>query len=114
MAAAYASLQRIQEFLIKDEKPDLPAPLTPMTRHSTESSDEKESTEKHDVHELGYNEKHSVAVEAFSGIVMESASFAWAPDAEAFLQNLSLNLTDDKLHMCVGPVASVSWTPGWF
>lgn len=113
MAAAYASLQRIQEFLIKDEKPETPAPLMPKTRPSTESSDEKESTEKVDIHELGFGEKHMLIEESLSGIIMESASFAWAPDAEAFLQDLSLNLSEDKLYMCVGPVASVSSDPSW-
>ena len=44
-------------------------------------------------------------------IVMQGASFSWAPDAEPFLKDVTIRLDEAKLYMCAGPVASVSNIP---
>lgn len=38
---------------------------------------------------------------------MEQASFSWLPDSPVILEDISLSLEPGRLHMCVGPVASV-------
>lgn len=105
MAASYASLKRIEEFLLKDEKP--PVASLPSERGSTEE-DEKDSGGS-DIPQLtSDDEKTRVTEELSIAIAMDSASFSWAPDSDAFLQELNLSLTEERLYMCVGPVASVS------
>lgn len=110
MAASYASLKRIQEFLLNDEKIVMPRPSD---RRNTNEKEEVKDDEKDDVQKLMYaDEKPGIAEEPSTDIIMETASFAWAPDADAFLEDLSLSLTEETLYMCVGPVASVSFSIG--
>ncbi|KAH8077273.1 P-loop containing nucleoside triphosphate hydrolase protein [Cristinia sonorae] len=105
MAASYASVKRIEEFLLKDEKP---ADSRTFFDHSNANNEDvKDDSEKDDVLELSYgDEKPRVTEEPSIEITMNSTSFAWAPDADAFLQDLTMNLSEQRLYMCVGPVAS--------
>ena len=67
--------------------------------------------------QLGSNEKFENLYEATDGVELETrtppaitmtqASFAWAPDGEPFLTDITLRCDEPKLYMCVGPVASV-------
>ncbi|KAJ7822606.1 P-loop containing nucleoside triphosphate hydrolase protein [Mycena leptocephala] len=81
LQAAYASLKRIQKYFLLEERHDNPAP------------DHCDTYEKQDDR-------------ASADIILESASFSWAPDKPAFLGPLSLSLTPGHLHLCAGPVAS--------
>lgn len=39
---------------------------------------------------------------------LEGASFSWDPESPLVLEDIDVQLMDGKLHMVVGPVASVS------
>lgn len=81
--AAYASMKRIQTFLAMDEKRDIANHL--------DSNDEKE--------------------DGNMTVKMESASLSWLPDSPIVLEDVDIELKPGKLHMIVGPVASVSSWP---
>ncbi|CAL1707862.1 unnamed protein product [Somion occarium] len=78
--AAYASIKRIESFLLFDEKED-------------NADSDKGSSEKAESEEL-------------TSIKMVDAVFAWSPDSEPFLQDININLCGGQLHLCTGPVAS--------
>ena len=71
--AAYASVLRIQKFLLLDEK------------QPTSTQEEEQSN-----------------------VIQLDGSFALANDAKPILKDIHVTLKPGKLHMCVGPVASVS------
>ncbi|TFY69692.1 hypothetical protein EVJ58_g284 [Rhodofomes roseus] len=89
LAASWASLQRIERFLLLDERQD---------------------------EFLGGSEKLAQLYEGADGIeletrtpppiVMKQAAFAWAPDTEPYLKDITLHCDEAKLYMCVGAVAS--------
>lgn len=83
-----ASMKRIEKFLLLDEQEKAPSPVDT-------KGDEKDSLEKHDS-------------APSADITLEAASFSWAADKPAFLGPLSVVLNPGHLHVCVGPVASVS------
>lgn len=80
-----ASMKRIEKFLLLDEREKAPSPV--------DTKGDEESLEKHD---------------SAPSITLEAASFSWAADKPAFLGPLSVVLNPGHLHVCVGPVASVS------
>ena len=82
--AAYASIKRIESFLLFEEKEE------------DETDDKSVSTEEKPNDPL------------FSPIKMIDASFAWTSDSEPFLKNVNIELDPGKLHLCIGSVASVS------
>ena len=85
--AAYASIKRIQSFLILEEHANMSV---------SASTSDTEMVEK------------ALDDRDFSSpVVMSNASFGWAVDGEPFLHDISLNLGCNQLHVCVGPVASV-------
>ncbi|KAG9085879.1 hypothetical protein FS749_004046, partial [Ceratobasidium sp. UAMH 11750] len=78
--AAYTSLQRINKFLMMDEKQPLPL---------MSETDDDEKCEK-----LG-------------GLIqLKHASLAWDKTAQAVLRDVTFTLRHGVLYMCVGPVAS--------
>lgn len=85
--AAYSSMKRIQTFLEMDEKPTI-------------ASDEGLQEDR----ELDTDFAHTVTEKAEDSqtLKIEHASFSW-------LKDITLSLLPGKLHMCVGPVASVSF-----
>lgn len=82
--AAYASIKRIQSFLLLEDQTD------------TDSVGEDHGAVKRP---LG---------DSCSAIKMENASFGWTAEGEPFLHDVTLNLQSGQLHVCVGSVASVS------
>lgn len=42
-----------------------------------------------------------------SSFHINGASFAWSPDIEPFLKDITVNIDQPELYMCIGPVASV-------
>lgn len=84
IVAAYASMKRIQSFLELDEKRDHDA-----------NGDNDDTSEKQETQTL----------------TVENASFSWLPDSPVMLDDINLELLPGKLHICVGPVASVRCTP---
>ncbi|KAJ7028056.1 P-loop containing nucleoside triphosphate hydrolase protein [Mycena alexandri] len=85
LKAAYASLKRIEKYLLLEERQDLPA--------RRDNAAPARETEKQDRWPS-------------NDITLQSASFSWAPDKSAFLGPLSLSLTPGHLHLVAGPVAS--------
>ncbi|KAJ6545144.1 P-loop containing nucleoside triphosphate hydrolase protein [Mycena capillaripes] len=86
LRAAYASLKRIEKYLLLEERTSLPVPLGE-TDSANEYSGEKKDPRPTD-------------------ITLEGATFSWAADKSAFLGPLFVDLTAGHLHLCVGPVAS--------
>jgi ATP-binding cassette, subfamily C (CFTR/MRP), member 1 len=95
LAAAYASVQRIHDFLL------LPERELGVTddAHSTNADSSKDL--ENDV------EKSNRA----ATISMQCACFSWSSDSDAFLKDVTLELPGPGLNMCVGAVASVSVLP---
>lgn len=90
--AAYASLKRIQTFLEMDEKREI----------ATDQSEHIDDV----VHTPNQLDEKSKNDETMS---IEQASFSWLPDSPVVLHGISVALLPGKLHMCVGPVASVRY-----
>lgn len=93
--AAYASMKRIQDFLDMDEKSSIAG--------GTEDVDQEEKSQNSETAQ----EKSPDTTE----LTMDDASFSWLPDSPIVLNDVTLSLLPGKLHMCVGPVASVSPSP---
>lgn len=91
LAASWASLKRIEKFLLLEERQERRIGSAEKLQNISES--------------LGDIELETRTSPA---IVMEHAEFSWAPDADSFLKDLTLRCDEPKLYMCVGPVASVS------
>ena len=79
--AAYASVKRIESFLLLEDKEEALV-------------DDKALEEKPQDSD-------------FSPIKIVDGSFAWTSDSEAFLQDVNIDLAPGRLHLCIGPVASV-------
>ena len=79
--AAYASVKRIESFLLLEDKEEALV-------------DDKVLEEKPQDSD-------------FSPIKIVDGSFAWTSDSEAFLQDVNIDLDPGRLHLCIGPVASV-------
>lgn len=79
--AAYASIKRIEFFLLFEEK--------------EESNGADKCAEEEPLRP------------ASSSIKMINASFAWTSDSEPFLKGIDIDLEPGKLHLCIGTVASV-------
>lgn len=90
IAASWASLKRIESFLLLEEREE----------ERLGSSEKLENI---------YVAVDGVELETRTppAIVMQSASFSWAPDTEPFLKDITIHLDEPKLYMCAGPVASV-------
>lgn len=82
---SYASIKRIEGYLLLEDKEDA-------------HEDDTRSQEKGELKEV------SVPIK------MVDASFAWLSDAESFLKDVNVTLNPGKLHICIGPVASVCIT----
>ncbi|KAK7691634.1 hypothetical protein QCA50_005033 [Cerrena zonata] len=80
--AAYASIKRIQSFLLLEDQTD------PDSVGEDHGAVEKP---------LG---------NSLTAIKMENASFGWTAEGEPFLHDVTLNLQIGQLHVCVGSVAS--------
>lgn len=97
LVASYASLKRIETFLLLDEK----------------MSDEEGADSETDSEKITMDDKLSPPTSSislgdyFSPINMSAASFSWDPESEPFLKDVSLNLNQPQLYICVGSVASV-------
>ncbi|KAK7692904.1 hypothetical protein QCA50_004540 [Cerrena zonata] len=78
--AAYASVKRIESFLLLEDKEE-------------DAVDDKSSEEKPQSSD-------------FSSIKIVDGSFAWTSESEAFLQDVNIELDPGRLHLCIGPVAS--------
>ncbi|EPS93155.1 hypothetical protein FOMPIDRAFT_1056220 [Fomitopsis schrenkii] len=91
IAASWASLKRIESFLLLEEREE--GSLT------IESSEKLENT---------YVAIYGVELETRTppAIVMHGASFSWAADTEPYLKDITIHLDEPKLYMCAGPVAS--------
>ncbi|KAJ7150739.1 P-loop containing nucleoside triphosphate hydrolase protein [Mycena filopes] len=87
LRAAYASLQRIEKYLLLGERE---ARGDVAKRESTGDEKKEESGD-------GW---------ASGDITLEAASFSWAPEKLAFLGPLSLSLRPGHLYLVAGPVAS--------
>ncbi|KAJ6540558.1 P-loop containing nucleoside triphosphate hydrolase protein [Mycena capillaripes] len=104
LRAAYASLKRIEKYLLMEEQGrdgdggEEAAPVLEKQRASESGSDL--------VNEKEFTEKERERDRASNDIVLRGASFSWAPDKPAFLGPLELTLTPGQLHLCAGPVAS--------
>lgn len=96
MLAAYASVKRIQTFLEMDEKPIIA------------SDDSHREDREPRVDAADDTDEKS---ESFETLTIEHASFSWLPDSPTVLKGVTLSLLPGKLHMCVGPVASVRLYP---
>lgn len=84
LVAAHASLKRIQAFLAMDEKPGDGDSLSPASE--------------------------VIALDTLSAnVTLERASFSWTPGKTLplVLEDVDLVLQAGKLHMIIGPVASV-------
>ena len=79
---AYASLKRIESFLNLDEKPVVPTA----------------AENDHDLLEPSFEFKIS------------QANFSWDREGTIVLNEIDVALETGKLHMCVGPVGSVSFS----
>ncbi|KAJ7485129.1 P-loop containing nucleoside triphosphate hydrolase protein [Mycena galericulata] len=88
LRAAYASLKRIEKYLLLEERTSLPVRL----------GDADDASE--------FFEKEKNDTPTTTDITLEAASFSWAVGKPAFLGPLSVVLTPGHLHLCVGPVAS--------
>lgn len=100
LVASYASLKRIETFLLLDEK---------NVKSDGSDSDSDISSEKVTLNEKGSLPASSSFIgDCFLPIKMSSASFSWDPESEAFLRDISLTLSQPQLYVCVGSVASVS------
>ena len=98
LVASYASLKRIETFLLLDEK-----------KTEDESSVSESSSEKVVLDEKSTPETSVTAInDHFAPINMNSAAFSWDPESDAFLKEISLKLYHPQLYICVGSVASVS------
>ncbi|KAJ7589613.1 P-loop containing nucleoside triphosphate hydrolase protein [Mycena floridula] len=88
LRAAYASLKRIERYLLLEERQNVDV-------HRAENASDRNSSnsEKND-HEPS------------ADINLERASFSWAADKPAYLGPLSVVLNPGHLHVCTGPVAS--------
>ncbi|KAK7006728.1 P-loop containing nucleoside triphosphate hydrolase protein [Favolaschia claudopus] len=93
LRAAYASLKRIEKYLLFEERGG----------GGREGEDVGEGGA---VKEGGKERSQDESISATSPIVLRSASFSWAADKPAFLGPLTLDLTPGYLHICAGPVAS--------
>ncbi|KZT65538.1 P-loop containing nucleoside triphosphate hydrolase protein [Daedalea quercina L-15889] len=78
LAASWASLKRIEKFLLLEERQEW---------------------------RIGSAEKLQNISESLGDIELET-QFSWAPDADPHLKDLTLRCDEPKLYMCVGPVAS--------
>ncbi|KAK7692905.1 hypothetical protein QCA50_004541 [Cerrena zonata] len=79
--AAYASVKRIESYLLLEDKEDV-------------SEEDKDTAEKCEGRES-------------APIKMLDASFAWTSEAEEpFLKDISVDLAPSKFHICIGTVAS--------
>ncbi|CAL1703415.1 unnamed protein product [Somion occarium] len=93
LVASYASLKRIESFLLLDEKSD----------------DEDEELEDDSDKDPSLNEKAMQTLKPddhFTPIIMSSASFSWDPEADAFLKDVTVEFNTSQLHICAGSVAS--------
>lgn len=90
LRAAWASVLRIEKYLLMEERDPAQPALNTNTALTNSPSWEKIDD-----------------APPSSDITLESASFSWAADKPAFLGPLSVALTPGHLHLCVGPVASV-------
>ncbi|KAJ7664453.1 P-loop containing nucleoside triphosphate hydrolase protein [Mycena polygramma] len=88
--AALASVQRIEKYLLLEER----------TVQSSAQVKDTRSWEKID------SPSEKIDIPPSSDIILEAASFSWAADKPAFLGPLSVGLNPRYLHLCVGPVAS--------
>ena len=88
--AAHASMKRIQTFLETDEKSAIAFDNT--THHGQDEQPQSPVQIQEKISELS----------------IDNASFSWLPDSPVVLHNITCSLTPGQLHMCVGPVASVS------
>ena len=97
LVASYASLKRIETFLLLDEK-----------KTEDEGSVSESSSEKVVLDEKATPETSVTAIgDHFAPINMTAASFSWDPESDAFLKDISLKLYHPQLYVCVGSVASV-------
>ncbi|EIN12078.1 P-loop containing nucleoside triphosphate hydrolase protein [Punctularia strigosozonata HHB-11173 SS5] len=84
LAASYASLKRIHEFLLLPERVD----KSPVEKdRETDYEDEKI--------------KDELLRTQGTTISMQSASFSWSTKSDAFLQDIDLELSGPGVHMCV-------------
>ena len=79
--AAYASVKRIESYLLLEDKENA-------LEDDKSFVDEKQGR-------------------IASPIKMTDASFSWASDADPYLKDVNIELQPGKLHLCIGPVASV-------
>lgn len=93
--AAYASMKRIQSFLEMDEKSSIAG-------NTGDGDQEEKSQDPESAQEKSIDT---------TKLTMDNASFSWLPDSPVVLNDVTLSLLPGKLHMCVGPVASVSASP---
>ena len=97
LVASYASLKRIEAFLLLDEK-----------RIEEEDFVSESNSEKVVLDEKATPETSVTAIgDHFASISMNSASFSWDPESDAFLTDISFKLDRPQLYICVGSVASV-------
>jgi hypothetical protein len=96
LIAAYASLKRIQGFLILDEKESLS-----QTKHLEESKNNLQSNQQSPVPDAPGESQRTVSI-ALRG------TFSWDKGSVSVLKDINLHLPSNQLTICVGPVASVS------
>lgn len=83
--AAYASMKRIQSFLLLEDQKGI------LATDSDNTTLEKQPLD-----------------DSLASVIMSNASFGWTTEGTPFLRDINMKLEGGQLHVCVGPVASVS------
>jgi hypothetical protein len=96
LAAANASVMRIQRYLFLEEK------LRDICDNSTETSSSHKAPEG-DSRESMPLERMTTSI----AITMDAASFAWIPNTDSCLRDITIYFDQPALYICVGHIASV-------